>query len=58
MMIKRLQALVAFMTAAAEQGQLQFQQNLDQGHHHGYRNDIDYLRTHAPVITAGIMELL
>ncbi|AJQ92976.1 aminoglycoside phosphotransferase family protein [Gynuella sunshinyii] len=55
--IKRLEALVAFMVSQAEQGDPQFQDNLDCGHHLGYLNDIDYLRNHESQIVTMLMNM-
>ncbi|WP_428241483.1 aminoglycoside phosphotransferase family protein [Gynuella sp.] len=55
--VKRLEALVAFMVSQAEQGDPQFQDNLDCGHHLGYLNDIDYLNNHEHQIITMLMNL-
>ena len=50
--IERLQYLVDFMHAEAENGNEVFQQNIADGHHHSYLQDIDYLKSHQALISA------
>ena len=54
MMIKRLTALVEFMTQAAANNDVQFQDNLNDGHHLAYRNDIRNLQKHEAEILKGL----
>ncbi len=49
-MIARVQALVDFMTAEAEKGNLAFAENIKDGHHLSYLDDIAYLKTNHGVI--------
>ena len=42
-MVMRLNALVSFMREEAENGNVSFAQNIEQGHLQAYLNDIDYL---------------
>ena len=46
MMIERLQCLVAFMTEQADDGNEDFQKNIEDGHVRLYLEDIQYIRTH------------
>jgi Ser/Thr protein kinase RdoA (MazF antagonist) len=47
LVIERLQALVAFMTAEASRGDTAFESNVRDGHHVLYLDDIAYVRAHA-----------
>lgn len=54
-MIERLQALVAFMVSQAEAENAQFNAHIEANHHVAYLNDIEYLKSHAGLIEAGII---
>ncbi|MFH0258269.1 phosphotransferase [Vibrio rumoiensis] len=54
-MIQRLQSLVLFMQSQAACGNEQFSQNIAQGHHLSYLNDIEYLRQYHFQITAQLL---
>lgn len=54
-MIERLESLVDFMQNQAADGNEQFAQNLKQGHHLAYMNDIQYLRQYHAQITNNIL---
>ena len=54
-MIARLQALLNFMKQQANEGNTQFQQNLDDGHHLSYEKDIEYLIKNRQLITKQLL---
>ncbi|MEZ8080551.1 aminoglycoside phosphotransferase family protein [Enterovibrio norvegicus] len=53
-MIERLQALVDFMMGEAEKGNAAFADNIADGHHLSYLDDIAYLNTHREQIEAAL----
>ncbi len=53
-MIERLQALVDFMMGEAEKGNAAFADNIADGHHLSYLDDIAYLNTHRERIEAAL----
>jgi hypothetical protein len=56
MMVKRLTALVEFMTAEADDGNEDFTRNLEAGHVNIYTNDINYIINKEKNIICGIKE--
>ncbi len=52
----RLRSMVEHMKAEVENGNVKFQRDIADGHHHGYIADIDYLRMNETVITEGILD--
>ncbi len=52
-MTLRLTALVDYMRTQASEGNAQFAENIAQGHHLAYLNDIDYLNKYRHAITKG-----
>jgi Ser/Thr protein kinase RdoA (MazF antagonist) len=54
-MIARLKALLNFMKQQAKEGNTQFQQNLDDGHHLSYEKDIEYLTKNRQLITKQLL---
>ncbi|WP_295891690.1 aminoglycoside phosphotransferase family protein [uncultured Vibrio sp.] len=50
-MVKRLQVLVDYMLSEADNGNPQFQRNIEDGHHLSYLQDIQYLNSHEKEIT-------
>jgi hypothetical protein len=56
MMIKRLTALVDYMTAEADDGNRDYAKNLEDGHVIIYKNDIDYIINNERKIINGIKE--
>ena len=56
MMADRLMRLVKFMNDQAENGNHDFQKNIDEGHRESYLNDIQFIRQNAATITKGIMK--
>jgi hypothetical protein len=57
MMVKRLTALVEFMTAEADDGNEDFAKNLEAGHAILYKNDINYIINNERKIINGIKEV-
>jgi hypothetical protein len=57
MMVKRLTALVEFMVAEADDGNRDFEKNLEDGHVTIYKNDINYIRGNERKIIDGIREV-
>ncbi len=50
----RLHCVVNHMKAEAKNGNVKFQQDIDNGHHLGYIADIEYLRVNETMITEGL----
>jgi hypothetical protein len=57
MMVKRLTALVDFMTAEVDGGNRDFAKNLEDGHVTIYKNDMNYIMNNERKITGGIKEI-
>ncbi|HAS6346909.1 TPA: phosphotransferase [Vibrio vulnificus] len=55
-MTLRLTALVDYMRTQASEGNAQFAENIAQGHHLAYLNDIDYLNKYRHAITHGLLQ--
>ncbi|WP_438468512.1 phosphotransferase enzyme family protein [Vibrio vulnificus] len=55
-MTLRLTALVDYMRTQASEGNEQFAENIAQGHHLAYLNDIDYLNKYRHAITQGLLQ--
>lgn len=55
MMVNRLQALVDFMTEEANRGSEQFSENIEDGHHLHYLNDIQYIAENKAYIRSGLI---
>ncbi|GAL16050.1 hypothetical protein JCM19233_7072 [Vibrio astriarenae] len=53
-MIQRLEALVSFMRRKAEEGNVTFAENIEQGHLQAYLNDIEYLAENSEKIQQGL----
>lgn len=53
-MIQRLEALVSFMRREAEEGNVTFAENIEQGHLQAYLNDIEYLAENSEKIQQGL----
>ncbi len=56
LMILRLLALLDFMRSEAEAGDTHFIRNMDEGHHLGYLNDIEYLKINRDRITEALVD--
>jgi aminoglycoside phosphotransferase (APT) family kinase protein len=54
-MVDRLTSLVHYMKTQAENGNCDFQKNIDEGHLEIYLNDIEFIHQNAATITKGIM---
>jgi Ser/Thr protein kinase RdoA (MazF antagonist) len=52
--IERLRVLLQFMISEAKAGNAQFQKDIEEGHHHGYQADIDYLQANKDSVTVGL----
>lgn len=54
LMIERLQNLIDFMMRSAQGGNKKYEQNIKEGHHLTYLEDIEYIRIHKSRIEEGI----
>lgn len=53
--VERLEMVVSFMLEQADKGDVKFAQDVADGHHLGYQNDIVYLKLHEAEITKALL---